>query len=340
MGFSIASIGIAAVGTGVSMYGQSKAAAAGETAASNSAHEAALNSLKSKVNAVLATYKAKDIKARNATDVQYLGFVTDRQAQWQTMMGAYNVNLTKASVADEFLIGADNALFKAKGIKALAETQAGNLEAQGRRQAAETMAETNYKRVMQNDQDARQLGLMRATTGARMVAYSGSALDVLNHEEAMANIRQTAIAVLGGMHADDVQYDANTQANYVRQQASVQAQNLEHDYIRDPMADPVLQARIAQMEVTTGHDVALTREDGWRKAMLMQRAAQDSVDSILAGADQQLEDAGRYTGQQSAFEAKADYAAEAGTLQVASTGLSGLSSMLGTAGKQWGKKEP
>jgi len=333
---AVGSLAVTAVGTGVSMAGQSAAAGRAATMADNNAKQSAFEAQKSNYNAVLAMYKAQNVQAQGALDLSYLGFSTDIQAQWQSMMGGYSENLTKASAANQYLIGAENARFQIKGMKSLAETQAAMTEDRGERQAAQIMAQTNYRRVMQSEEDAQKLGLLRASAGARMVAYSGSSLDVLKHEEAMANLRQTSIAVLGGMQADDVQYDANAQANYVRQQASVAAQNLEQQYSRDPMADPVLQAKIAQAQVTTQHDVALTRMDGWRKALLLQRDIQDKVSGLTEKANQYMQGAGSDLNRVVEYENKASAALEDGAYGMAKTGLDGLGKMIGTVGDKWG----
>jgi ribosomal protein S19E (S16A) len=306
---------------------------AAKTAANNSRHLADLEANKYQLNAVLAQYEANRIQDVTNLDIQYLGFATERQAKWLAMSASLDREIALGSVADKYLKGADEASARAADINAMGEIQADNTERSGARKAATLTAQTNLKRVMQQEEDAKKLGLVRASAGARMVAYSGSALDVLAHEEAMANARQVSITVLGGMQADDVQYDAKLTANAIRQKASIQAQGELRQYVDNPLDNPVLQAQLVKADIGTERDIALTKEQGWREGMKMKMDAATAMNKAILGMGDQQIRAASSQGLASAYGAQAD----AGTdmYKTGSTLLTGATSIFKEA-KQGG----
>jgi hypothetical protein len=304
--FSIVGLGLTAASTGMGLFNSLSGGGAAQTAANNQKHLALLEGQKYQLNAVLAQYEAQRIQDMTRLDVDYLGFATDRQAKWLAMSSELDKSIALGGIASKFVDNANEAKARAKDAKAIAEIQADNTEHTGERQSKQIAAQTNYKRVMQQEDDAKKLGLVRASAGARMVAYSGSALDVLAHEEAMANARQTAISVLGGMQADDVQYDSKIQANAMRQKASIQAQAEVRQFTTNPLDSPLLQAQLVKADIGTARDIALTNEEGWRVAMKMKMESSNAVAKTAMGMGDQMIRATSSVGIASAYSGQAN----------------------------------
>lgn len=212
---AMAGLGLSAAGTGMNVLGSITGGSAAKTAANNQKKLALLDNEKSILNSVLATYEAKRIQDETNLDLDYLNFATERQAQWLKMISEYDQTQAKAKAAGQAKAMADTAMARGKDVVALAESEAQAIEAKGDAQASQVRTQTKFKEVMQASDDAAAIGLKRAGFGARMVANTGSALDVFQHEEAMAGVRQKAISILGGMQVDDIQLDTVLSASQI-----------------------------------------------------------------------------------------------------------------------------
>ena len=316
-------IAMAAAGTASSVIGGIGQGQAAQTAGHNQAKQAQLDASKNQLNAVLMTYEANRVRDELRLDTTYLGWATERQAKWLATQAELDKSIALGRVADQFTRGADEA--KARGADAIkaAEIQADSTEKSGARKAAQISTQTNIKRVMQQEEDAKALGLLRAKAGARMVAYTGSALDVLAHEEAMANARQVAVAVLGGMQADDVQYDSRIQANITRQRASMQAQAEYRQFTDNPLDNPVLQAQLVKADIGTQRDIALTQEEGWRTIMKMKMGEQQTQTKITMGIGEQMMGASSNLGASVSYRIAGDNALSASYFKAGTSLLTG-----------------
>lgn len=297
-------LGLSATSAGFSIFNSLGGGSDAQTAANNNSHLADLEMNKYQLNSALAEFEARRIRDVTALDADYLGFATERQASWLATQSKLNKSLMIAGDIGRytsFSKQATEAKARSEDIKKAAEIQADNTEHTGARQSKVVATQTNLKRAMQQEDDAKKLGLVRASAGARMVAYSGSALDVLQHEEDMANARQVSIATLGGMQADDVQYDSKINANFIRQKASISAAAEVRQFADAPMDNPVLQAQLAAADISTARDIALVNEEGWRTAMKMKMDAATSINRAVMSVGSAQSSASASAGLSSAY---------------------------------------
>lgn len=332
-------LGLSAAGTASNILGNIFGGNASKTAAENQARLAQLDNQKFILNSVLAQYEAQRIRQETDLDLDYLSFATERQARWLKTISDYDQVQAKAKAAASAKAAADTAMARGQDAVALAEAEAGAIEAKGNAQAAEVRTQTRFKAVMQASEDAEAIGLKRAGFGARMVAATGSALDVLQHEEAMAGVRQKAITILGGMQVDDIQLDTALSASLKRQAGQTQAAGMMRDALTSIDEQSTnLEFALARSQVETSRDVALTEEEGWRTALKMKMSADNTINKTILNASNQLQSAAGAAGQAASYESAGSAAYNTGLTKAGTSLLTGASDFykIGRDAKLWG----
>lgn len=323
---TIAGFGLSAVGTGMNIFGSLSGGSAAQTAANNQKHLAQLDNQKFILNSVLAQYEAKRIQDETNLDLDYLSFATERQAQWLKTISEYDQAQAKAKAAGQAKAMADTAMARGKDAVALAESEAQAIEAKGNAQASQVRTQTKFKEVMQASDDAAAIGLKRAGFGARMVANTGSALDVLQHEEAMAGVRQKAISILGGMQVDDIQLDTSLSASLKRQAAQVQSAGMMRDALTSiDEQNSEMEFSLARARVETSREIALTQEEGWRTALKMKMGSDNTVNKTLMSASNQILQGAGALGQAASYDAAGSAAYNTGLTKAGTSLLTGAS---------------
>jgi hypothetical protein len=315
---------------------------AARTAANNKKKLALLENEKFILNAVLATYEAQRIQSETALDLDYLSFATERQARWLKDISEYDQAQAQAKAAGSAKAMADTAMARGKDAVALAESEAQAIEAKGEAQAATVRTQTRFKEVMQASDDAAAIGLKRAGFGARMVAYTGSALDVVRHEENMAEVRQNAISILGGMQVDDIQLDTTLSASLKRQAAHTHAAGLMRDALTQiDEQNLALSLDLTRSRIGASREIALVEEEGWRTALKMKMGSDNTVNRTLMGASNQILQGQAALGSAAAYDAAGDAAVGTGWAKAGTSLLTGASDIYKTAKQNgWFKSTP
>lgn len=267
---------------------------------------ALLEGQKSLLNSILSVYEAQRIERETKLDTDYLGWATERQTKWLALEAQMDREQLRSKAAGRARVALQTAAGRGGDAAALAEAEAKAMEAKGGAQAAQLGAQTRLKAIMQNSEDAQALGLKRASFGARMVADSGSALEVLQREERMADMRQEALRTLGGMQVDDVQLEATLGASlkrmdaYLRQGAGIRE-------ALDSIDDQNVQVGLAQerADIETERKIALTEEEGWRTVMKMNLGSQNAIDRTMMQASNQMLQSVGSTGSAASYGAAA-----------------------------------
>lgn len=305
---------------------------AAKTAANNQKKLALLENEKFILNAVMATYEAQRIQSETALDLDYLGFATERQVNWLRNISEFDRAQATAKAAGSAKATAETAMARGKDAQALAESQALAIEAQGESKASQARVQTKFKETMQASEDAAAIGLKRASFGARMVAYTGSALDVMKHEEDMAAVRRGAISILGGMQVDDIQLDTTLSASLRRQSAAVQAAGMMRDALTQIDEQNLeLSFSLTRSKVESDREIALTEEEGWRTALKMRTGSQNTVNKTLMGASNQVLQGVSSVGSAAAYDAAGDAASGVGLAKAGTSLLTGAADVYKTA---------
>jgi len=326
--------------TAMSAKGQADAGAAAAASADAQKKLSLLDNEKSILNSVLAQYEAKRIQAETALDLDYLSFATERQARWLKNVSEFDRAQAQAQAAGQAKAMADTAMARGKDAVALAESEAKAIEAKGDAQAAQGRTQTRFKRTMQASEDAKALGLQRASFGARMVAATGSALDVLQHEEAMAGIRQQAVEILGGMQVDDIQLDTALSASLKRQAAHVHAAGMMRDALTQiDERNLDLSFALTRSKVESDREIALIEEEGWRTALKMKMGSDNKVNQVVMGAHNQALQGSAAVGSAAMYDAAGSSALNAGFTKAGTSLLTGASDVY-KIGKEAGWFKP
>jgi len=336
---AVAGLALSAAGTGMSIMGNAQGAVAAQTAANNQKKLALLENEKSILNVVLAGYEAKRIQAETALDLDYLAFATERQASWLKTISEFDQSQARAKAAGSAMAMADTTMARGKDAVVLAESEARAIEAKGDAQAAQVRTQTRFKQTMQAADDAKAIGLQRASFGARMVAATGSALDVLKHEEQMAGVRQQAISILGGMQVDDIQLDTTLSASLKRQAAHAQAAGMMRDALTQIDEQNLeLSFALERNKVEASREIALTEEEGWRTALKMKMGSDNKVNQVTMGAYNQALQGSASVGSASMYDAAGSSALNAGVTKAGTSLLTGASDIykIGRDSGLWG----
>lgn len=327
---AVIGLGMAAAGTGMSVMGSLQSGQAARAGANAQAKLSALDNEKSLLNAVMSMYEADRQRDEMNLDLEYMGFATQRQAQWLRMLSDYDQSMAQSKAALSAKNAALGAVDKGTALVGAASSEAQGLVAGAALQAAQARMQTRFKAVMQGAQDSEALGLRHAGLGTRGMAFSGSALDVLEHEQAMGELRQQAISIMGGMQVDDIQAGARNQASLRMQGAYRQAADLMGGTLSSiDEQNTALAASLARSRVEHAREAALVEEEGWRTAMKFRMNGENSIARTQMGASNQMLQGAGSLGQAASYRAAGEASASAAAVSAGSSLLSGASKMMG-----------
>lgn len=359
------------VGTATSVAGSIMGGQAQADAAKQQAKISMLDSEKSMLNAVLGQYEADRVKQETALDADWLNYSADREAKWTYAINEYDrktasaqTDRAAATAIEKYTtlanISVDNAVAESDAVrkavvekvdvlKGIAEAKAQTVTATGEVNASATRTKSNYQLVMQQVEDEGKIGAQRASFGARQVAFTGSSLDVLEHEQALARAKQDMIRIAGSFGAEDILYESRSNALMQRLNASGEAQAAfgeagakigeklrkaksevqYYDMMKDTAIyeyDAALQEKLVKNKVETDRKVDMIQEEAWRVVMKMNMGSQNQQSQIMA---KSAEDMTKSTVSSASSEIQRNSAAavqSASTVSAIGQGISGLGS--------------